>query len=586
MAEEKSEQTESAETESDQTDQGMLLAEDLVTDRALEEHDRDALTHEPIAARLAELVTHAEPPVNIALFGPWGAGKTSVAELLRRELDGHDPRDVGFVTYNAWQFGGESLQRNFISHAANELGFPPSDPKTRRFHRGLYESARSVDIDFEGFFGRLPRLWLRVFVVFLILLSAISLVLGLASLFTDEDFLGQIGATLKAVLGASAVSALVFGFVEVAVDTARVEHEQSAPAAEEEFARAFAALVDEAKDRHDYKRLVFFVDELDRCQKEDVVSTLRAVKAFLTHPDCVFVVAADRDVLEEAFADGLGEEVPANEEAPYYSSASEFIDKVFQYQILLPPLRLGKLSGFARGLVAGRERGIWAELEAAPNRLFDRVLTGGLIPSHVRSPRRVKVLLNNFAANARLAQARGIQWLDRAQEIAKLTVLRTEFPTLASDLQAEPRLPSFLLDPPPKKKRSAKLQQLLDRHRLPPPPKLTGDEEADEEGETEEDVEEEGIREPDPVLSKRDRKGVAHAQREQLRRYLRRTAQIDGPRADLLYLEVAGTEYGLADAELGHYIEDLSVDDPEVVLDELRRRWAAGGEGQNTEDPT
>ena len=40
-----------------------------------------------------------------------------------------------------------------------------------------------------------------------------------------------------------------------------------------------------------------------------------------------------------------------------------------------------------------------------------------LIPSHVRSPRRVKVLLNNFATNARIAQSRGIDWMARAREI-------------------------------------------------------------------------------------------------------------------------------------------------------------------------
>ena len=50
-----------------------------------------------------------------------------------------------------------------------------------------------------------------------------------------------------------------------------------------------------------------------------------------------------------------------------------------------------------------------------------------------------------FAINARTTQARGIAWQERATEIAKLTVLETEFPLFAADLHIEPRLPSLVL---------------------------------------------------------------------------------------------------------------------------------------------
>ncbi len=55
------------------------------------------------------------------------------------------------------------------------------------------------------------------------------------------------------------------------------------------------------------------------------------------------------------------------------------------------------------------------------------------------------MLLNAFATNVRLAQSRGVEWLRRAEEIAKLTALKTEFPALAADLALEPRLPRFSL---------------------------------------------------------------------------------------------------------------------------------------------
>jgi hypothetical protein len=94
-----------------------------------------------------------------------------------------------------------------------------------------------------------------------------------------------------------------------------------------------------------------------------------------------------------------------NIESPYYSSAGSFFDKVFQHQVPLPPLRNRRLSRYARDLVEKRG-GVWADLRAAEDhgQAFDAVLFA-LIPSHVTSPRRVKVLLNAFAVNARTAQS-------------------------------------------------------------------------------------------------------------------------------------------------------------------------------------
>lgn len=549
----------------------LLSDADLVPDRALTSQDLDAFGHTQIARQVAALVQRAGGRANVALFGPWGSGKSSMCSLIAEEL----PADVRLVRYDAWKFGGDSLRRNFISHAASELGLHEDDDDAyRQFHRGLYENRRTADLSVsELVASNRWKLFLAIVSGSLLFTLAGVLIYALVAWLAGAGAFGdQVARLLRGVgpwLWAFMVA--VVGALKV-LEGARVDVEQTAPSAEEQFTRTFSRLVQTVttKRRPKYRQLVFFIDELDRCDRDDVVATLVALKTFLDEANCVFIVAADREVLEEALTE-LPQSTPIREHEPYYSSASEFLDKVFQFQISLPPLRGTKLTAYARDLVKDRG-GLWGELQRAEphGRALDRVMSA-LIPSHVRSPRRVKVLLNNFATTARIARGRGVEWPARAREIAKLTVLRTEFPALGRDLHLEPRLPSLLLDPPDNA--SERTRELLSRHRLPTPPATAAVEKSEEAGER---VPEEGagFEEPDrlllpggaPTLAG-ERARLAAQQREYLRRYLRRmqVAAVRDPGRDLLFLEPAGAAEGLTDAELGQAIEDLAADDPLAV---------------------
>src|SRR5204863_2571510 len=117
---------------------------------------------------------------------------------------------------------------------------------------------------------------------------------------------------------------------------------------------------------------------------------------------------------------------------------------IFQYQLQLPPILPRRLSRYALSLIEGRQ-GVWNRVRNRPE------LVSVLIPTHVRSPRRVKALLNSFALLYRLALRRSAEKVidedleARAAEVAKLVCLRTEFPLFAADLQLDARLPEIVL---------------------------------------------------------------------------------------------------------------------------------------------
>ena len=555
----------------------LLREGDLIPDHALTERESDEFKHTEIAARVCDLVTTADPPLNVALFGPWGSGKSSFATLLKKAIAEQHRLKTAFVTYDAWKYSGEALQRSFIAETAEQLGIDDS-----YFTSQLAQTVERMQLDLKQSSGEqrkalLEWVW-RLVVPVVAAVTAIGLVLVVAASIVAGRSISRELLSHAWLVGAPLLVALMAAVLKPVADTAMLKLTEGPPS-EERFERRFKDLLRSAAQQHGFVRFVFFIDELDRVAPKDVIATLGIIKNFLDQKNAVFVVAADQQVLERAFKK-LPQATPTNEDEPYYSSASEFLDKIFQHQLSLPPLRGQSLYRFAHDLVAARNGGLWEELknaEAKGERLDDVLYV--LIPSHVRSPRRVKVLLNNFATNARIAQSRGIDWLERSREIAKLTVLQTEFPLLAADLHIEPRLPrlvlgthGFVL--------AERTRQLLARHAIAVSADETRSDTAEVDEATTEDVHAEVGAATQSLLGATDKLLVPEAeqpklisvQQENLKRYLIRVDDVPDPSGALLFLEAGGAAEGLADPALGDLLEAEARDDPAAVIAAVRSR--------------
>jgi len=395
---------------------------------------------------------------------------------------------VKAIQYDAWKFSGTPLKRTFITNAAEQLGLDKAD-----YRADLYENRSSLQLPFREIF-RQPLRLLKLVGIILCALVVGSVLLAffwaLGSMVPKPRWdTGQFGLLWADHLRDLGKYALI-GFIPLVggfglLDFAKVTVTRSAPREDEEFQDAFNLLMERAMDRkvsrvrakwrelwgqpevEQWKRVLIFVDELDRCAPDDVLETLIGIKTFLEHPKCVFVVAADRGVLEAALNRGQGDRArqatPVRQHEPYYSTAGAFLDKMFQYQLELPTLRRHKLAVFAKEVVEAQKGGIWNEFTETQR--DDVIYT--LIPLHVRSPRRVKVLLNAFATTARIADARGVTWRDQPAKLAKLTVLRTEFPRFVRDLQLEPTLVKYLEDQgPPEDQTTQRLRDMYDNYTL------------------------------------------------------------------------------------------------------------------------
>jgi KAP-like P-loop domain-containing protein len=558
------------------------LKSELIPDYALPADEKDRFDHQDYVDRLMALVEHVSVDhvsANVALFGAWGSGKSGIANRLAARIDG-DTR-FHYSYFDAFKFARLPLLRNFIAQMADDL--LGDEALARSYKAELYEGTTRITL-------KLPLLGKWRFRGLLALTTVVCLILGGALAFwlfgtgRWHQSAGHLFTLLFAVAGLGALTTYL--------STTRT---REAPEGDEQFEAIFKRLLKELKvDGEGFPRLVVFVDELDRCAPDEVASTLESIRTFLGVEGCIFIVAADPQVLEYALTRHLRQATPPNLTNPYYSAGSAYLDKIFQYQLAFPPLRSRRMTSYALELIEGRG-GCWVD-----PRVEAEDVVSVLLPTHVDSPRRVKVLLNSFALSWGVASeraARGSISELMGRELAKLVCLRSEFPLFARELSLDDRLceavlraaraqeaevdPDAALDDLPLDVRRRAISfaagqlpvsRLLSRAEAPDPTGFeVGAEGRRDEGE-EEGVEEGGEEEADPDQDEADAEREATVQQRysvQLVRYLEKTEFVDGPRSDLIHLESAGAVWGL-DAQLADELERDALDNRvEAVVSRL-----------------
>lgn len=532
---------------------------ELIADREVDAAEQDRLGHRQLAQQLGDLVENVPDRSNIALYGPWGSGKSGIGNLLRADVEKR--KGLGFARFDAFKYAENPLRRNFISAVATELKV--KDPK---FHRDLYTGKTTTTFNVPV--SSAVRLGLMFAGLLLGIFAVLVGIAAIAAAAQAGPFMEDFRPGVKqAVLASFTPAALLSALVVLAGKALGVERKTDKAESGEQFEDLFKELIKKAGKN----RVVVFVDELDRCAPGDVVATLDAVRTFLGNAGCVFVIAADRQAIEEALTKKLKQATPADPVNPYYSSGSAYLDKVFQYQELVPPLLQASVTQYALELVDGLP-GVWADLG---DRLALTVSI--LVPSHIRSPRRVKNLLNAFALSYRLAEARQKDgrlhgdMLARSDEIARMTCLRIEFPLFARDLVLDAQLPKYVLrlfkgepeadvwhDHPHATEQVRELARGFAGLNIPVATMLSEQPPEDDDDAEHDDGDSDDAGKVEHGFEQAGKEGdqdVGRQHGRQLLDYLSRTRSVDGPGRDLLFMQSTGSAVGL-DGQLAERLEE------------------------------
>lgn len=415
-----------------------LKKEDLVDEELSDSKLKDALRREQTVTHLKKLIETVKAPTNIALYGPWGSGKTTIGRLLEEKIRGTNllgdsSISTAFIRFDAFKYADLSLRRSFIKVAVKELG--KEGILSKKNGKEIVEKLNK-EYETTGLFITSKK------VSKILTFTALNIVLiYLAIKWSIPEH--QIRKIIPLVTSFNVNIVSLFSFlVPLVVVFLKVKKSTSAPKEDDEFEEIFKEIINNIE----IEKLVVFVDELDRCSSAEMVKTLDSIRTFFDVEKCVIVIAADRNVLETALETENSEATPKDSDNPYYSTGGAYLDKVFRYQINIPPFWQSQGIDYAFELIMEKEDGLWGEIKERDKSLVSEVLKI-LIPEYVISPRRVKNLLNSFVQLYRISEAKNLITIDREniKTVARLACLQVEFPNFARDMLKNSDLPNHVL---------------------------------------------------------------------------------------------------------------------------------------------
>lgn len=253
---------------------------------------KDLLNVQPYIQGISDFILSCATPMTIAIQGDWGTGKTSMMNMIKHTICGHEDgrernSEVHTIWFNTWQYSqfnmAESLPLSLLSYLVDKVCSEDKDQTNRDF---LIKTVRKLSI------------------------LSIKAGISLAGLDASEIL--------------NADQEKIINFAE------EIEH------LKERFMQAVNRLL----IGNNKKRLVIFIDDLDRLNPETAVEVLEVLKIFLDVEQCVYVLAVDYEVVTQGITKKFGENVAT-------VKGRSFFDKMIQLPFKMP-VPLFKLDDFLK----------------------------------------------------------------------------------------------------------------------------------------------------------------------------------------------------------------------------------------------
>lgn len=287
------------------------------------ETDIDFLNYSEIAEMVAEMIgDDTLLPLSIGIFGGWGIGKSSTLNLVESLLN-EQAEEYLIVRFDAWFYQGFDDARAALMSVIVKALAEAAPEGLKKKAGGLIKrvnKARLLGMLLEGgaaamgfpTFGAAGRL-----------VEAGGKAIGDGLDEKDREEAGEDAEKFAEKAGKL-------------LDPAKAPTEEIT-AFRTEFGEVLAGL-----DR----KLVVFIDNLDRCLPKNSIQTLEAIRLFMFLPNTAFVVAADEDMIRHAVSEHFKD--------PGDRLVTDYLDKLIQVPVNVPRPGVLEIRAYLTMLIATR----------------------------------------------------------------------------------------------------------------------------------------------------------------------------------------------------------------------------------------
>lgn len=292
----------------------------------------DLLNNEAIATTIISLLREKpDHPVTIGVHGDWGAGKSSVLEMIEVGFAGND--DVLCLKFNGWRFQGfEDAKIALIEGIVT--GLVEKRP-------ALTKAAGAV----KDVFNRID--WLKV------AKRAGGLAVTAFTGIPTPDQISAVVGTLEGLFadpGKVTTKENLTAAIDGVKSILKPGETRNVPEEVEAFRKAFDKLLKEAG----IKQLIVLIDDLDRCLPDTAIETLEAIRLFVFTARTAFVVAADEAMIEYAVRKHFPDLPETTGPRDY---ARNYLEKLIQVPFRIPALGETETRIYVTLLLTGAEIG-------------------------------------------------------------------------------------------------------------------------------------------------------------------------------------------------------------------------------------
>ncbi|SFP96743.1 KAP family P-loop NTPase fold protein [Pseudomonas borbori] len=270
------------------------IIKSCISDQPLLNADNDTLKNNQYAKGLVEFIKIADAPITIGIQGGWGSGKTSLINMLQRELE--STGECICINVNAWQ------QSLFTSGASGHIAI------------SLLESVHSEMLDkIKSNDGINPELKKKIL--------------------NEDSHLQKAGKIIGGIaIQAAKIAVRSYAGVEGGDSQQNQQEDQYKPSQTlKKLRESLCGATQEVIDRTSIQRFVIFVDDLDRIQPHTAVEILDVLKNIFDIPGLVSVLAVDYDVIIKGLREKFGEKNHENER-----EFRQYFDKIIQIPFSMP----------------------------------------------------------------------------------------------------------------------------------------------------------------------------------------------------------------------------------------------------------